>query len=86
MRRKMGWPPWFDGQLGMWGGSYFGYTQWVLADQSDPGLTALGIQIASTDIYAMFYHGGAFALESGLHWALTSTHEEDVEYDREKPL
>ena len=25
--------PWFDGRLGMWGGSAFGHTQWVLADQ-----------------------------------------------------
>jgi putative hydrolase, CocE/NonD family len=32
--------PWFDGRLGMWGGSAFGHTQWVLADQSQPGATA----------------------------------------------
>ena len=25
--------PWFDGRLGMWGGSAFGYTQWVIADR-----------------------------------------------------
>src|SRR5262245_17708484 len=40
--------PWFDGRLGMWGGSAFGHTQWAIADQSSPGPTALLIHIAST--------------------------------------
>lgn len=64
--------PWFDGRLGMWGGSAFGYTQWVLADRSDPGPTALMIQIASTDFHEMFHPGGAFSLESALFWAARS--------------
>jgi uncharacterized protein len=69
--------PWFDGRLGMWGGSAFGYTQWVLADQSEPGPTALMIQIASTDFYGMFYPGGAFSLESALFWAARSRGAKD---------
>ncbi len=64
--------PWFDGRLGMWGGSGFGHTQWVLADQVDPGPKALAIQIASTNFYEMFYPGGAFSLESALFWAVRS--------------
>ena len=64
--------PWFNGRLGMWGGSYFGYTQWVLADQVNPGPSALIIQISSTDFYGMFYPGGAFSLESALYWAVWS--------------
>ena len=40
---------WFDGRLGMWGGSAFGQTQWVLADQQNPGPSALIIQIASSN-------------------------------------
>jgi putative CocE/NonD family hydrolase len=63
---------WFDSRLGMWGGSAFGYTQWVLADQVDPGPKALAIQIASTSFYEMFYPGGAFSLESALFWAVRS--------------
>ena len=58
--------PWFDGRLGMWGGSAFGHTQWVLADQSRPGPIALMIQIASTSFREMFHPGGAFSLESAL--------------------
>ncbi len=64
--------PWFNGRLGMWGGSYFGYTQWVLADQVNPGPSALMIQISSTDFHGMFYPGGAFSLESALYWAVWS--------------
>jgi putative CocE/NonD family hydrolase len=69
--------PWFDGRLGMWGGSVFGYTQWVLADQSDPGPTALMIQICSTSVHDMFYPGGAFSLESALYWAVRSRGHRD---------
>jgi uncharacterized protein len=69
--------PWFDGRLGMWGGSAFGYTQWVLADQKNPGPSALAIQIASTDFHGMFYPGGAFSLESALFWAVRSRGSED---------
>lgn len=64
--------PWFDGRLGTWGGSYFGYTQWVLADQINPGPSALMIQLSSTSFYGMFYPGGAFSLESALVWAVQS--------------
>ena len=61
----------------MWGGAYFGYTQWVLADRLDAGHTALLIQEASTDFYSTFYPGGAFALESALYWALRSHGDTD---------
>ncbi len=64
--------PWFDGRLAMWGGSYFGYTQWVIADQEEPGPSALMIQLASTSFYEMFHPGGAFSLESALVWAVQS--------------
>jgi putative CocE/NonD family hydrolase len=70
--------PWFDGRLGTFGGSVFGYTQWAIADQTAPGPGALIIQIASTDNYRMFYPGGAFSLQSALYWALTDRGSEDV--------
>jgi len=69
--------PWFDGRLGMWGGSVFGYTQWVLADQQNPGPSALMIQICSTSVHEMFYPGGAFSLESALFWAVRSRGQRD---------
>ncbi|GMU93031.1 MAG: X-Pro dipeptidyl-peptidase [Candidatus Hydrogenedentota bacterium] len=69
--------PWYDGRLGMWGGSSFGYTQWAIADQRDPGPAAYMIQIASSEFREMFYRGGAFALESALYWALRSYRDWD---------
>jgi uncharacterized protein len=71
--------PWFDGRLGMWGGSVFGHTQWAVADQSGPGPTALLIHIASTSFREMFHAGGAFALESALYWAARSGGPVDVD-------
>jgi putative CocE/NonD family hydrolase len=64
--------PWFNGKLGMWGGSAFGHTQWVLADQHNPGVDAFMIQIASSSFAEMFHPGGAFSLESALFWAVRS--------------
>lgn len=76
--------PWYNGHIGMWGGSYFGYTQWVLADQVDPGLSALMPQICSTDFYGMFYPGGAFSLESALYWATLSYGPRDIPIPQEQ--
>src|SRR3989454_257680 len=70
--------PWFHGRLGMWGGSYFGYTQWVLADQINPGPSSLMIQISSTNFHEMFYPGSAFSLESALYWAVGSHGDQDI--------
>lgn len=69
---------WFDGRLGMWGGSVFGHTQWAIADRENPGPSALIIQIASTDWYDMFYPGGAFSFESALFWAMRSSRTDDA--------
>jgi putative CocE/NonD family hydrolase len=64
--------PWFDGRILTWGGSAFGHTQWAIADQTNPGPTALMVYFASTDFYEMFYPGGAFSLDSALSWAIRS--------------
>jgi uncharacterized protein len=61
--------PWFNGKIATWGGSAFGYTQWVISDQENPGPSALAIYFASTDFHGMFYPGGAFSLYSALSWA-----------------
>jgi len=68
---------WFNGKIVTWGGSASGYTQWIIADQTNPGPSALTIYLASTDFYGMFYPGSAFSLYSALSWALTSNGHED---------
>jgi len=70
---------WFDGKLALWGGSYFGFTQWAVSDQVDPAPSAMMISIASSSFYGMFYPGGAFSLESALYWAVESRGRYDIE-------
>ena len=71
--------PWFNGQLGMWGGSAFGYTQLAISDQVNPKINAYHLHIVSTSFYDMFYPGGAFSLESALRWSLQSSGKKDIE-------
>lgn len=61
--------PWFDGNLGMWGPSYLGYTQWAVARNPPAYLKALVPIITTTDFYSTFYPGGAFSLITALRWA-----------------
>jgi uncharacterized protein len=70
--------PWFDGKIATWGGSAFGYTQFAIADQVNPGPTVLDIYEASTNFHGMFYPGGAFSLYSALSWTINSHGKEDL--------
>jgi len=71
--------PWHNGKTGTWGGSAFGYTQWAISDQLQPGYSAMMVQISSTRLAEAFHPGGAFSLESALYWAAMSHGEEDSE-------
>jgi uncharacterized protein len=65
--------PWSTGQIGMVGGSYFGFTQWQAARAQPHALVAIAPYLAASDPYHDFcYQGGAFALGFSLRWALTS--------------
>jgi uncharacterized protein len=57
---------WFSGVLGTIGSSYLGYVQWALAADPPPELRAMVVQNGVHDPYALFYRGGAFALEDAL--------------------
>ncbi len=60
---------WFEGNLGMWGASYVGYTQWAVAADAPPYLKAL-VPITTTARFShSFYPGGAFTYESTLRWS-----------------
>jgi len=52
---------WFDGKLGMWGGSYVGYTQWVLAAQALPMLKAIVPVATSTTFSGLMFPDGAWS-------------------------
>ncbi len=42
--------PWSDGHVGMWGDSYFGFTQWAAAATSHPALRAMVPRLTGTDV------------------------------------
>jgi putative CocE/NonD family hydrolase len=64
--------PWCDGRVGMWGASYFGYTQWAVSAAERSYLKALVPIVTSTDFHGFFYPGGAFSLLSALRWAASN--------------
>ncbi len=60
--------PWFNGKLGAWGGSYFGYTQWVIADD-DQYLKAFYPLITTPSMYKALFDGGAFHYRLATGWS-----------------
>jgi len=75
--------PWFDGNLGMWGFSYPGYTQWAVARNAPPYLKALTPAVITARFSRAIYPYGAFAFESSLRWVslLQATHRPGGDLD-----
>jgi predicted acyl esterase len=42
--------PWCDGNVGMWGDSYYGYTQWAAVASEHPALKAIVPRVTSADL------------------------------------
>ncbi len=64
--------PWSNGDVGMFGGSYVGYTQMTAASQQPPALKAIIPAVTFCDAYRLIYPGGAFALGVVTSWGLGS--------------
>lgn len=62
--------PWSNGKVGMFGGSYVGYTQYAAAAEGPEALKALVPHVTFTDPYDIMYRGGAFALGVAVSWGL----------------
>ncbi len=62
--------PWADGKVGMYGGSYVGYTQLAAAAMRPPSLKTIVPMVTFTDLYAAFVKGGAVSLGVTASWAL----------------
>ncbi len=58
--------PWSNGIVGGWGGSYVGYTQWVIADSLD----AAAPDFSSSDVYELLYPSGLFSLKTAFLWGM----------------
>jgi len=50
--------PWCDGNIGMYGGSYLGITQYIAAGMAPPHLKAIMPVFAMFDLYSFAYPGG----------------------------
>jgi putative CocE/NonD family hydrolase len=63
---------WSDGNVGMYGASYVGATQWLAAIARPPHLKALFPLITASDYHEGWtYQGGAFALGFNESWTMT---------------
>jgi putative CocE/NonD family hydrolase len=63
--------PWSDGNVGMYGASYFGFTQWSAAIQQPPALKAMVPFVTWCDpANGMSSRGGAFELGTIANWSL----------------
>jgi len=71
--------PWSDGNVGMYGGSYLGITQYMAASQAPPALKAIFPRVAAFDMYDLIYPGGIFRADMLGHWA-ELTQDLDLEW------
>jgi uncharacterized protein len=64
--------PWCDGNIGMYGFSYFGYTQWAAAVAHPPHLKAIcpGMTQSATHSFPFSNKGDKFKLQIHLRWCL----------------
>ncbi|MBN2302841.1 MAG: CocE/NonD family hydrolase [Anaerolineae bacterium] len=60
--------PWCNGNVGMFGISYLGITQYMAASTQPPHLKAIFPQMAMFDIYSFAYPGGVFNEQFVLEW------------------
>lgn len=63
--------PWSDGNVGTFGASYLGFTQWATAAAAPAGLRAIAPTVTTTDYYSAPWYsdGGAFSLHMALWWS-----------------
>ncbi|MFN0180819.1 MAG: CocE/NonD family hydrolase [Gemmatimonadales bacterium] len=71
--------PWCDGNLGMFGGSYLGITQYLAASTKHPALKAIFPTVAAFNMYDVVYEGGIYRENTLHHWGIL-TRSLDVVY------
>ena len=63
---------WSDGQIGMFGMSYLGYTQFAAASMQPAGLKTIIPNVAFNDTFRFLFPGGAVNLGAALSWSVMS--------------
>ena len=69
---------WFDGRLATLGPSYMAYTQWAMAIDPPPELTAMVVQISPHDLAQAGMIDGAFQLTNLAIWTDLMAHQEGL--------
>lgn len=62
--------PWCNGNIGMWGGSYLGITQYMAASTKHPALKAIFPNVAAFGMYDVLYTGGIYRQNMIQHWGI----------------
>ena len=70
--------PWSNGKVGMFGGSYVGYTQLAAAVTHPPALKTIIPAITFCDPYRMMYSGGALSLGVAVSWGLMAQAQMEI--------
>lgn len=61
--------PWSNGKVGMWGGSYMGWTQWWTASTAPPHLAAIAPQVAPPDAFQNVPYQNGIINGPKMNWA-----------------
>ena len=62
--------PWSDGNVGVMGESYYGYTTWAAAVSQHPNLKCIAPANINMDVYSSAFRQGAFDLQLMGDWAI----------------
>lgn len=75
---------WSTGRVGMFGDSYYGFTQWAAAASGHPALGALAPRVCSADFRDLLGRQGVLLQEVAVCWALETWVDEALyDYDGE---
>lgn len=61
---------WCNGNIGGFGASYLGYTQWSVIDCPNPALKALFTHVSGGDLYNTFWRRGMFRMTPWTPWSV----------------
>jgi putative CocE/NonD family hydrolase len=67
--------PWSNGNVGMMGESYYGYTTWAGAVGGHPSLKAVAPSTTSMEIYPTTFRNGALNFEAMAGWSIAMDHQ-----------
>jgi putative CocE/NonD family hydrolase len=64
---------WMNGNIGLFGHSYLGFSQWVIADELPPEVKTMFISAFGTNRYSQMYESGMFRHDIYTHWAVSNS-------------